>query len=236
MEKRFETKDCLNHSSTESGQAHRQPARDSPVIGVYGITGAGKTALCREIVKRSSDCRFFSESNVIEQYMKRFEDGTLEEFKQKSESERMKTREAAFLFHCERVKNADGILLGDAHYSFPSARLGRLEPQPEEDNVIRPVMPQAAWSLYQGILYLDSPPEIVKERLLKQAEQEQRNDWAAALSVEDLGDWLKYDKDKLAAECAQRGKPFIKLVGIVTVAELAARALELIKNMQMKAY
>jgi len=226
-----------NSIITERWEWQRRRTRGSPVIGVYGITGAGKTALCRELVKHLSHCRFFSESDVIDQYMRRFENGTLGEFKQKSESERMNAREEAFKFHCERVKNSYGILLGDAHYSFPSVRLGRIEKaHPEAENGIQPVMPQAAWKLYQGILYLDTPPEIVKERLLKRAARDQRNDWAAALSVEDLGKWLEYEKRKLGAECARCGKQFFKVPGEGTIPELAARAQKLIDNMEMKAY
>jgi hypothetical protein len=107
-----------NSIITERWEWQRHRSRSSPVIGVYGIAGAGKTALCRELVKHDSDWRFFLESDVIDQYMRRFENGTLEEFKQKSESERMKAREEAFLFHCKRVKNSNGTLLGDAHYSL----------------------------------------------------------------------------------------------------------------------
>jgi hypothetical protein len=91
---------------------------------------------------------------VIGQYMRRFERGTLGHFKQKSESERMQAREEAFNYHCERVKNTHGTLLGDAHYAFPAVRLGQLEKaHPEAENGIQPVMPLAAWNLYQGILY-----------------------------------------------------------------------------------
>ena len=108
--------------------------------------------------------------------------------------------------------------------------------RPEAENGIQPVMPQAAWNLYQGILYLDSAPELVKERLLNRAAQDQRNDWASALSVESLGKWLEYEKRKLGAECARRGKQFFKVPGEGTIPELAARSQELIKNMETKAY
>jgi hypothetical protein len=82
---------------------------------------------------------------------------------------------------------------------------------------------------------LVTPPEIVKERLLKRGERYQ-HDWAAALSVKDLDKWIEYEKRKLGAECARYGKQFFKVSGDGSIPEVAERAQELIDNIETKAY
>lgn len=206
-------------------------------FGVYGVTGAGKTTLCEHLEQRVKNCRFFSESGVIGDYMKRFHGETLEEFKLRSEAGRMEGRQKAFRFHAERIKNSCGVFVGDAHYSFPAERLGSLvQPHPDSRNGIQPVMPDAAWEIYQAIIYLDTPASIVKQRLQKQAQQTGRNEWASKLGVHEIQDWIDYETEMLSRQCAQRGKPFYVLSGDGAAAEIASQASVFVEQFKPTAY
>jgi hypothetical protein len=59
--------------------------------------------------------------------MMEVEQSSFADFRALSERGRMEIREAAFSLHCERVRNSHGLIFGDAHYSFPRRRLGRIE-------------------------------------------------------------------------------------------------------------
>ncbi|SKA90320.1 Thymidylate kinase [Prosthecobacter debontii] len=206
-------------------------------FGVYGVTGAGKTTLCEHLQQRVMNCRFFSESGVIGDYMKRFHEESLEEFKLRSEAGRMEGRQKAFRFHAERIKNSCGVFVGDAHYSFPAERLGSLvQPHPDSRNGIQPVMPDAAWEIYQAIIYLDTPASIVKQRLQKQAQQTGRNEWASKLGVHEIQDWIDYEKEMLSRQCALRGKPFYVLSGDGAAAEIASQASVFVEQFKPTAY
>jgi nucleoside phosphorylase len=227
--------DSRNKLISGEWQWVRQVPRTKPVVGIYGITGAGKTALCQQIVAQIPGARYFSESEIIDDYMRRFESGDLESFKAKSESERMNAREAAFVFHYQRVRNSDGLLFGDAHFAFPANRLGRIErPHSEAEHGIQPVMPQSAWNVYGCIIYLNTPVRIIKERLTKSNDLSQRNAWMMSLSVGDMQQWIDYERQRLILECSHRGKQFLEISGEGTLVDLATRLSNLLGELREK--
>jgi hypothetical protein len=75
---------------------HRQKVGGASRFGIYGVTGAGKTTLCQRLQQLVHGCRSFSESSVIDDYMRRFHAETLEVFKLRSEAGRMEGRQKAF--------------------------------------------------------------------------------------------------------------------------------------------
>jgi hypothetical protein len=211
--------------------------RSDPVIAVYGVTGAGKTTLCHELVSHWPACRFFTESDVLADFMHRTVGADLRAFRDKSESERMRTREAAFTLHAERVQNSDGMLFGDAHYSFPRMRLGMIHQEhPEAEYGIQPVMPRAAWTLYTAIVYLDVSPAKVHERLTAAAAYDTRNEWAASLTVLEIQRWIEYEKRKLKSECERRGLAFMAISGDASPAELSSQVLQRTRTLAAKEY
>jgi hypothetical protein len=163
--------------------------------------------------------------------MRRTENGDLRLFREKSEEERMHTREAAFGLHAERVQNSEGLLFGDAHFSFPRARLGELQnDHPEAEYGLQPVMPRAAWKVYSAIVYLDTSPSVVQERLANAATIDSRNEWATALTVLDIQRWIQYEKRKLRLECDRRNIAFIAISGEDLPANLATEVMKRIHD------
>jgi uridine kinase len=227
--RRMTVSDCWNW--------HRQKVGGASRFGIYGVTGAGKTTLCQRLQQLVQGCRSFSESSVIDDYMRRFHGETLEEFKLRSEAGRMEGRQKAFRYHAERIRNASGVFVGDAHYSFPTGRLGALtQPHPDSRNGIQPVMPEAAWDIYQAIIYLETTADIVMKRLMNQALETGRNTWATTLTETEIRDWIEYEKGMLSKQCAQRGKQFFILSGDGAAAEIAARAAMFIEQFKPTAY
>jgi deoxyadenosine/deoxycytidine kinase len=229
--------DSMQIAVSERWQWQRHKVGSASRFGVYGVTGAGKTTICQIIQQEVDDCRFFSESSVIDDYMRRFRGESLEEFKMRSEAGRMEERQKAFRFHAERIRNSTGVFLGDAHYSFPSGRLGALtHPHPDSRNGIQPVMPEAAWDIYQAIIYLDTPADVVMKRLIKQAQDTGRNTWATKLAEREVRDWIEYEKEMLSSQCSRRGKQFFILSGDGAAGEIAARAASFIQLFKPSAY
>lgn len=199
----------------------RVQSRRNPVIGIYGVTGAGKTTLCSELVK-SNNARAFSESEVLDRYMRHIRNENFEDFKNETEIERMKIREEAFLLHSTRIRNSDGIIFGDAHYSFPRERLGKIEYlHPEEERGIQPVMPEAAWLLYDSIVYIDTPAHVVMKRINDQTTNTSRNYWAKSLNIDQIDYWIQYERRKLENECIRRSHNFISISGDVSPRDIA---------------
>jgi TIR domain len=214
----------------------RPQRRREPVIGIYGVTGAGKTTLCRELIISHKESRYFSESEVIEQYMLQVKRSDFASFRELSERGRMEIREAAFTLHSERINNSAGLIFGDAHYSFPPRRLGTIDKDNgESEQGIRTVMPDAAWGLYQAIIYLDTSASTVMERINQQGLVTPRNYWAKGLSTQDIEEWRLYEKRRLAEQCAIRGVTFVTVSGDRSVSQIASDVLRLISTIDMTA-
>lgn len=159
------------------------------------------------------------------------------DFRALSERGRMEVREAAFLLHCERMRNSRGLVFGDAHYSFPPRRLGSVDDEhPDAEHGIRPVMPQSAWSLYQAIAYLDTSPVIVRDRIHQQSVVTPRNYWAKDLNVSEIDEWRLYEKRKLAQSCAARGISFVAVSGDRSPSEIADELLGHVQRVDMTPY
>ena len=229
--------DSMRMTISESWNWYRHKVGGASRFGVYGVTGAGKTTLFQQLQQLVVDCRSFSESSVIDDYMQRFHGETLEEFKFRSEDGRMECRQKAFRYHAERIRNASGVFIGDAHYSFPKGRQGTLTREhPESRNGIQPVMPEAAWEIYQAIIYLETPADVVMNRLVNQARVTGRNAWAVALSEAEVREWIEYEKEMLSRKCAERGKQFFILSADGTIAEIATRAATFVDQFKPTAY
>lgn len=229
--------DSRNDVVSGSWEWARATPRSEAVIGVYGVTGAGKTSLCQELILRAPDCRFFTESDILTDFMRRTDHSDFRAFREKTESERMRIREAAFTLHAERVQNSDGLLFGDAHFSFPRIRLGAIEQEhPDAEDGIQPVMPSAAWKLYTVIVYLDPSPAVVQERLPAIAAVDSRNAWAASLTVLEIQRWIEYEKRKLKHECVRRGVPFIAVAGEASPEELSSEVMQRIRALTLMHY
>jgi hypothetical protein len=97
-------------------------------------------------------------------------------------------------------------------------------------------MPEAAWDIYQAIIYLETTADIVMKRLMNQALETGRNTWATTLTETEIRDWIEYEKGMLSKQCAQRGKQFFILSGDGAAAEIAARAAMFIEQFKPTAY
>jgi TIR domain/AAA domain len=214
----------------------RAQPRSDLVVGIYGITGSGKTTLCAELVNLAS-ARTFSESDILDWYMRKLEDRSFDDFRKESENGRMKIREKAFSLYFEKLKNSNGLTFGDAHYAFPTERLGSIDaPHHEAERGIQPVMPNAAWTIYDAIVYLDTPSNIVHSRLEKQTISTPKNYWTRNLSKVQLDYWRDYEKRKLEAECAARGRTYFSVLGDRSVRDVAVEIIDLIENISKNNY
>lgn len=175
-------------------------------FGVFGITGAGKTTLCKTLSENQTIYRF-SESEIISDYFERFLALKFERFLDLSEPERMAMREKVFHFLSGRLQATELTAIGDAHYSFPQWRRGR---DCGLDRFAR-VSPESALKLYDSYIYVKSDPVIIQQRLQDGSQFALRNAWANKMSLGELSDWILFDYGGIEDYCRSNQKPLLVL-------------------------
>jgi hypothetical protein len=97
-------------------------------------------------------------------------------------------------------------------------------------------MPDAAWAMYDAIVYIDTPASTVHARLAEQAASVPRNYWARALTTNKLEDWCQYEKRKLESACTRRGRTFVSIPGERSVRDLAGTVVDFAAQIRRTCY
>jgi uracil phosphoribosyltransferase/phosphoserine phosphatase len=164
------------------------PDKEPIVVGLYGISGCGKTYLLQKLklMLPESDFAFFEGSDVISNLVP----GGLEAFKQLSKDDQVSYREQA-IGHIKKEcasSNRVGIVTG--HFMFWRTGSG------EGEEVVTP----ADLATYTHILYLDIPIDNINRNRREDAERDRP--W---ISRKYLQAWQSAEKKALRPLCASHG-------------------------------
>lgn len=170
------------------------PSERPVVIGLYGVSGCGKTHLIKELGKHlaSPAFRYYDGSLIISSVC-----GSIEKFKLLSEKEKERVRERAI----EKIRNECaesrkcGVVVG--HYMFWDN---------EEDEDGERVCTQKDLETYTHIIYLEVPPTIISERRRDDNERARK-----IVSADHLKKWQQAEKTALRRCCREHKILFLAL-------------------------
>ncbi|PKS13138.1 hypothetical protein jhhlp_000480 [Lomentospora prolificans] len=187
------------------------PSQNKPVvIGIYGISGSGKTYILHQLRRTiGTDFNLYEGSLVIDKLVP----GGLDVFKASEENDQFQWRELAInTIHAECVDaNKPGVVSG--HFML----------WPQEQEMGEKVMTGADLDVYSHIIYLDIPPTIIDENRRADLERDR-----PIASVEQLQRWQACEKTALRSLCREHGILFFPLSA--SLDELASKVEHLVVN------
>jgi adenylate kinase len=153
------------------------------VIGIYGISGCGKSYLLNQLKPRlGTDCfAHYDGSDVIA----RVTPGGLEAFEKLSGAEKSAARELAIKTVAEECSKSGRIGIVTGHFIFHDG-----------DNCITPVYTTQDMNTFTHIFYLKVPAELVAQRRLGD-----KNRYRSNLSINSLECWQRTEIGMLRLEC-----------------------------------
>jgi uracil phosphoribosyltransferase/phosphoserine phosphatase/adenylylsulfate kinase-like enzyme len=176
-----------------------QVASSKPkVIGVYGVSGCGKSHLIKQLKDNlgAEEYSFFDGSDVINQIVT----GGLAAFKMMDDMNKAKVREDAI----EHIKNqclvTKTVSIVAGHYMFWE------DPTKEKEIV----MTKKDQQIYSHIIYLDEPVSVIAERRGKDKQDSKRSDRSELLPIH-LEEWKQAEKTALRTLCRKDDILFIAL-------------------------
>ena len=178
----------------------RTPLPKQPVvIGIYGISGCGKTFLLNNIKDYCGpgQFNFYDGSQVIAAVT----DGGLKAFQAMPEQDKMHHRELAISQIQATAANTGKAAIVAGHLMF--------WPENEEDATA--VYTEKDMETYTHIIYLDTPAKVIAQRRLN--DKKRARD---AASVSHLEKWQHCEKESLRKLCRDRGILFLPISSEVT--------------------
>ncbi len=148
-------------------------------IGIYGISGIGKTTLIKQLFQETSLFQCFEGSKIIEDIIK----DDIGKFKSLGNNLKYKIREEVI----SKIKK-DAIpnkhIVVDGHYSFI-----------KDDNRFEIAITKEDLKFYTHIFYLDIKDEIIKEQQI--SDKSKKRDF----SIEQIRKWKEFEKIELQKLC-----------------------------------
>jgi hypothetical protein len=158
-------------------------------MGVYGISGVGKTTLTTTCAQNIEGVIRGGESEGISDYFH----GNFADFLILSEDRRQEARELSLQKYFSHFIKLSCDILVDAHYSF------------WVDGVLRRVVPDAAISFYSHIVFYNPSMKDICDRHDKK--------WGTQkYSNEALSAWTLFERDGLRKLAQERDKSFDEIV------------------------
>lgn len=159
------------------------------VVGIYGISGCGKTTLVERLKKElgERDFAFFDGSQTLTSLVR----GGLVAFEQKTDVEKAVYREIA-IQHIAGICRSSGRVGIVAGHLMLWTSTGAME-----------VHTQADLETYTHIVYLDTPAETIAEYRLNDLNQNRPD-----MSIVDLRRWQWAEKSRAKTLCRQQGIMF----------------------------
>lgn len=180
------------------------------VIGIYGISGSGKSFLMDRLKKELSETsfHFYEGSEMIHSLVP----GGLKAFQEMEVPDRIRWREHAIESIKTRSNNDGKTAVVTGHFMF----------WPEEDEKGHIVCTQNDLATYTHILYLDIPVKTIEQRRWNDASKPRPH-----TSVAHLLQWQQAEKTLLQTLCRDHGILFSVLTSNASV---KSRASELIRD------
>jgi len=163
------------------------------VIGVYGVSGSGKSHALKGVQKARPEWRCLDGSSIIEEVLKNQGKG-LCDFGVMDEQQKTVVRNNAI----QMVQSYSGMTLIAGHASFPDSKtiLGG-------DVKFNNVFTEGDAQTYSAILYLDRDPDQIFQQ--RTADNDTKTKHRDFLSVENLQDWMHHEKELLCRVCKGSG-------------------------------
>ena len=171
------------------------------VIGIYGISGSGKSKALSVLAEARPEWRCLEGSQVIEQVLLEREE-SMQDFSSKDDSAKDAIRNRA----TEKLRNYRGVTVVAGHCSFPtghSPNYGLHAELTVQQVAYTNVFTKGDASTYSAILYLDKKAEMVWHQRRQDCESEKRT--RPALTVEMIENWMEHEKALLQRECEKNG-------------------------------
>ena len=155
-------------------------------IGLYGISGTGKTTILKEVANATSNLIWLEGSRLVTDA----EGLTLEEFKKLSDSEKYFFREKAIerAFEIQTKENKHIII--DGHLVF-------VKGETEFENV----MTKADAIFYTDYIYLNLPTEIILQRQQNDTERKRNH------NANTISNWTAFELNELKLFCNNNNLP-----------------------------
>lgn len=152
-------------------------------IGLYGISGTGKTTILKQIVKKDVEVIWLEGARLVLDAARL----TLDNFKRLSNEEKYFYREKAIekAFEIQEKEKKDIII--DGHLVFAKG-----------DNRFEHVLTSKDEQFYTEFIYLKPPIELVYQRILNDTTRK-RN-----YTKEVLSSWMEYELNALRELCDHR--------------------------------
>ncbi|CAG8628890.1 12009_t:CDS:1 [Ambispora leptoticha] len=157
-------------------------------IGIYGINCAGKTTVLNGLKETFE--HVYEGSELVTRNI------TLEKFKKLDSESKTSLRIEAI----KRLREITDDAIVTGHFSFAKV-------SPSNEVYFEPVMTDADRNYYTDIIYIDISPGDVYCRLQKDAKR--RAD-RPLMTVEQIKQWLDYEKKELVSNCIESGIIFHK--------------------------
>jgi uracil phosphoribosyltransferase len=150
------------------------------VVGLYGVSGSGKSHGLSMLSAKHREWRCLEGSEVIARMMQERGGGTLEDFQHLDADAKESIRSLAAGY----IRSLKGVTLVAGHFSFPMMT--------ENGQEFDDVFTEEDAKTYDVIFYLDTPPERVYN-------QRQSHDGRAReeLPIDVLEKWILHEKDSL---------------------------------------
>jgi adenylate kinase len=158
--------------------------RELKRIGLYGISGIGKTTLLRSMDLMQAQTIWLEGSKLVLQSANL----ELSEFKRLPENEKIHHRERAISKALDIQQETQKHILIDGHLAFA-----------KENGEFENVMTESDRRFYTDFIYLELPARIVLERQQKDLQR------IRSYSLETITNWMEYEKQALSTACLETG-------------------------------
>lgn len=188
------------YTPKSNSDSHQKPA----IIGIYGISGCGKSYLLRQLKEQldKNHFLFFDGSGVINRVVP----GGLSAFKKMDNQQKHHWREQAIrLIQTDCIEaGSSAVVAGHFMFMHENAADGR-----EDGELGEPVYTQADLDAYSHVIYLDVPVEVIAQRRAHDNETHARV--RPADSVAHLRKWQDIEKTKLRKLCRENNILFARM-------------------------
>lgn len=175
------------------------------IIAIYGISGCGKTALCREIERYSNSFKIIDGSSLMDEIIP----GGISAFKKMSDEEKYRYREIVVREIESRHRQEQYHTIVTGHYAFL-----------KRDGSYEIAWTEADGDVYDHIFCIRSTAERIKEQCLRDS-QRKRTDF----SVSQLKIWQDLECKELETRCKDREISY----SILPSSEIDSRHIEFYK-------
>jgi adenylate kinase len=152
-------------------------------IGLYGVSGVGKTTILNELIQLSSNILWLEGSSLVLDAANL----TLEKFKDLPETQKYRFREMAISNAIEIQKSKNQHVIIDGHLAFARG-----------ENEFENVMTEMDKMFYTDFVYLKLSPITILER---QEKDLLRN---RSYSLETITNWQKFELSELEKVCEEK--------------------------------